>query len=289
MDRLHVYQWHMRSAEADRWAMSYALTNDGSVRDAVRRVAAEQLADAIDDLTDAIDDNPTKAIHDARKRCKKVRGLLRAVRPSLGEAVYRVANDTTRDAARELSDLRDATALMETFQLAVDLSGVDATGDEDTAVALRAVDRALTERHRDAESRLGSDHPSVERAREMLIGTRAECDRWQLDDDGWDAIVDGVRKTYERGRRAFAAATGAPTGENLHDWRKPVKYTWYHLRLLGDTAPTVLDPLADAFHDLSDALGDAHDIQVLVDELPNLGADIGDGPEDDVGDIEALW
>ena len=85
--------------------MSYTLVTGETLTEAARRVAGEQLDDAIDDLSDAVDDDPTEAIHDARKRCKKVRGLVRAVRPALGEDVYRVANDTARDAARELSDL----------------------------------------------------------------------------------------------------------------------------------------------------------------------------------------
>ena len=46
-------------------------------------------------------------VHDVRKRCKKVRGLLRLVRPGLGPD-YRRANADVRDAARELSSLRDA-------------------------------------------------------------------------------------------------------------------------------------------------------------------------------------
>lgn len=256
--------------------MSYVLTGDHTVGDAVRRVATEQLDDAIAHLSETIDHDPTDAIHDARKCCKKVRGLVRAVRPSLGDEVYHAANGSAREAAQELSDLRDATALMDTFLLAVDRADVDATGDDDAAVAIRFVEQALTLRHREAHSQLASDHPRVERSRELLIGLRAACERWELADDGWDAIDDGVRKTYKRGRSAFEAAVEAPTGENFHEWRKRVKYTWYHLRLIGETAPTVLEPLANAFHDLSDALGDAHDMHVLVDALPGLGDDVGD-------------
>lgn len=256
--------------------MSYVLTVDHTVGDAVRRIAAEQLDDAIALLSETIDEDPTEAIHAARKCCKKVRGLVRAVRPSLGDEVYHVANGSARDAAHELSDLRDATALMETFQLAVDRADVETTGDDDAAVVIRSVAQALTLRHLDAQSQSASDHPRVERARELLIGLRAACGRWELAEDGWDAIDGGVHKTYHRGRSAFETAVDAPTGENFHEWRKRVKYTWYHLRLIGETAPTVLDPLADAFHDLSDALGDAHDMHVLVDALPGLGDDIGD-------------
>ena len=256
--------------------MSYTLVTGESITEAVRRVAGEQLDDAIDDLSDAIADDPTEAIHDARKRCKKVRGLVRAVRPALGEDVYRVANDSVRDAARELSDLRDATALMETFRIAVEASDIDLSGDDDIAVASRTVDQVLTERHRGAASELAADHPRVERSRYLLVAARAQSQRWDLDDEGWDAVAGGVAKTYKRGRRAFRITAEAPTGDNFHEWRKRVKYSWYHLRLTGGIAPTVLDPLADAFHALADALGDAHDMAGLAETLPRLGDDLCD-------------
>lgn len=254
--------------------MSYTLITDESLTEAVRRVAAEQLDAAIDDLAVEITNDPARAIHDARKRCKKVRGLVRAVRPSLGKRVYQVANDTARDAARELSDLRDATAMVETFRLAVEHGGLD-EDDESVGPAIESVERMLTERQLAAEAQLDVDHPRVERAREMLMGMRATSSTWDLDADGWVAIAGGARKTYKRGRRALSVAADAPTGQNFHEWRKRVKYTWYHLRLVDDMAPAVLAPLTDAFHDLSDALGDAHDMVVLTDTL----ATIDDGPD----------
>lgn len=256
--------------------MSYSLVTGESLTEAVRRVAGEQLDDAIDDLTDAITDDPTEAIHDARKRCKKVRGLVRAVRPALGDDVYRVANDTARDAARELSDLRDATALMEMFRVVVEASDIELSGDDDTALAARTVDELLTARHLAAESELAVDHPRVERARDLLIGARAESQRWDVDDEGWDALADGIAKTYKRGREAFWTTAEAPTGDNFHGWRKRVKYSWYHLRLVSDIAPTVLDPLTRAYHLLAEGLGDAHDMVVLTDTLPSLGEDLCD-------------
>lgn len=253
--------------------MSYTLVTGESLTEAVRRVAGEQLDDAIDDLTTAIADDPTEAIHDARKRCKKVRGLVRAVRPALGDDTYRVANDTARDAARQLSELRDATALMETFRIVVEASDIEVSGDDDTALAVRTVDDLLAERHVAAESELAVDHPQVERARDLLVGTRAESRSWDLDDEGWEALTDGIAKTYKRGRKAFLITVEAPTGDNFHGWRKRVKYSWYHLRLVSDVAPTVLDPLTDAFHRLADGLGDAHDMVVLAEKLPSLGED----------------
>lgn len=259
--------------------MAYALERNETVGAGVRRIAREQLDDAIDDLHTVIHDDPADAIHDARKRCKKVRGLVRLVRPALGEDTYRVANDTARDAARALSDLRDATALMETFDIVVDRSPIDRHADDEAGAAVRAVGAVLETRHRRAVDDLHADHPAVRRARDLLVGCRAESESWILDDDGWDAIGPGVRKTYKRARRAFETARDAPTGANFHEWRKRVKYTWYHVRLVADASPTVLSPLASALHDLSDALGDAHDMVVLHGVLHADEPDLVDLPD----------
>jgi hypothetical protein len=53
----------------------------------------------------------------------------------------------------------------------------------------------------------------------------------------------------------------------VHEWRKRAKDAWYHVRLLRDAAPSILRPLGDRFHDLSDALGDAHDLVVICERL----------------------
>src|SRR6056297_1591844 len=259
--------------------MGYVLERDESVEDGVRRIAREQLDDAVDDLENLIDDDPADAVHDVRKRCKKVRGLVRLVRPSLGEDTYRVANDTARDAGRHLSDLRDATALMETFELVVDRSEMDRDADDEAGTAVRAVGDVLRSRHRRAVDQLDHDHPAVRRARDLVVGCRSASVSWTLDDDGWDAIGPGVAKTYKRGRSAFETASEAPTSANFHELRKRVKYSWYHVRLVADASPTVLSPLASAFHDLSDALGDAHDMAVLHDVLRTEEADLVDLPD----------
>ena len=82
-------------------------------------------------------------------------------------------------------------------------------------------------------------------------------------------------KTYGRGQNGLHDSLQEPTDETLHDWRKRVKYTWYHVRLLRNAAPSVLKPLVGRFHDLSDVLGDDHDLAVLTQQLTADPADFG--------------
>src|SRR5262249_19554178 len=91
--------------------MSFRIENGDHVAQEVRRIARRQVEGAIDEVRTRNHRDP-ETVHELRKRCKKVRGLLRLVRPALGDT-YAIENAHFRDAARSLSPLRDAhTALV---------------------------------------------------------------------------------------------------------------------------------------------------------------------------------
>ncbi len=87
---------------------------------------------------------------------------------------------------------------------------------------------------------------------------------WPLERDGFEPLADGLRRTYRRGRRGWRAAAAEPSVENLHEWRKRVKDLWYHYSILEETWKPVMSALADETHELSERLGDDHDLAVLL-------------------------
>jgi CHAD domain-containing protein len=88
---------------------------------------------------------------------------------------------------------------------------------------------------------------------------------WPLERDGFDAVEDGLERTYRRGRRDWRACLDDPSVEKLHKWRKRVKDLWYHCSILQQTWKPVMSALADEAHELSDRLGDDHDLAVLLE------------------------
>ncbi|MDZ7676627.1 MAG: CHAD domain-containing protein [Acidimicrobiales bacterium] len=239
--------------------MDYTIDPSAPLGDEVRRIGAVQVEAALAVLDDPGND-VVAAVHDCRKRGKKLRGLARLVRPGLGDD-YRRANILFREAARELSELRDAHALLATFDVLVAAPPAPLPGD-----GLGPVRAELQRRSRDASERARPDAVELDRARTLLEDARRLVETWELDDD-FDVVAAGVAKTYGRGRAALEAAISDPSGENFHEYRKRTKYTWYHARLLEELAPSVLGPLAAALHDLSDVLGDEHDLAVLDQQL----------------------
>lgn len=251
--------------------MAYALRHRTPVEDDIRRVMSKQLSKARDALG-SVGDEPDRAIHQCRKRCKKIRGAIRLVRPAVDNGGYSTINGLARDAARELAPFRDATAQAATVdRLLAQWPGSHPDGIEQAAAT-------LTGRRHAMEQAAATGHPAVGRARSLLDELADAIDDLELGEGGVDAIGPGLAKTYGRGRDALAASVEAPTGPAFHEWRKRAKYTRHHVRLLAPAAPAILGPLDDAFHDLTDTLGDAHDLVVLgewlrsdTDEVERLG------------------
>lgn len=236
--------------------MAYRLEPTESIEEGLRRVAREQIDRALAEIESDLD--PHETVHQVRKRIKKLRGLARLCRPALPN--YAAINETLRDTARRLSEVRDAAAHLEALAV---LRAVTPDAPDDWS----KVEQALA-RHRD--ERIADDALVAERLAEAaatLQDLRDQVDAWTLQAEGFGALRGGLAKTYQRARRAMRTAFEVQTTEAFHEWRKHLKYHWHHLSLLSPTWPEVTKPWATAVKDLTDKLGDAHDMAVLADVL----------------------
>ncbi|MBU1192246.1 MAG: CHAD domain-containing protein [Gammaproteobacteria bacterium] len=244
--------------------MAYRLKRKKSIQHNLQRIAQEQIDRAIIEITDP-ELESHKAVHQVRKRCKKLRGLIRLVRPSFGD--YAFENAFLRDTARNLSGLRDAQTILNTFKkLAQQMEQ-----PLDTSLQVTITDRLeqrrqdTTYRHLEMESRLA-------RFAERMQLLQHRVNDWQLDKSGFRAVKKGLIITYGRGRKAIRKAYTKPSTARFHEWRKLVKYHWYHARLLQPIWPLMMDVEIVAADELSDLLGDEHDLAVLSDTLKDEGA-----------------
>jgi CHAD domain-containing protein len=255
--------------------VSYRCKPGEPVEAGLRRVALDQLERAFAELDDdALDVHAT--VHQVRKRCKKVRGLLRLVRPALAGDVYARENGALRDAAGGLSDLRDAEARIETFDALVADYG-DALDGEAFGLVRRAL-CARRARERDSSASRADAVGRLERFRASLGRVRERAEGWSLEAEGYEAVRGGLKKTYGRARRALAAAYADGSTEAFHDWRKRVKYHGYHLRLLREVWRPATKMRRGQLDRLSDLLGDEHDLAVLRRHLLDHPVRGIDGP-----------
>lgn len=71
----------------------------------------------------------------------------------------------------------------------------------------------------------------------------------------------------------------------MHEWRKRVKYHWYHCRLMRLAWPEAMKVRADALDALGDDLGTDHDLVVLIETLRAEATDIAPAA---LGAVQAL-
>jgi len=94
--------------------MAEGFSRTGSFQKVARRLVsteAEQAAEAL-----ARRSTPgASAVHEARRRLKRARAMLRLVRPGLAPRVYRRENVALAGAARPLGAVRDSVATLDTY------------------------------------------------------------------------------------------------------------------------------------------------------------------------------
>jgi CHAD domain-containing protein len=258
--------------------MSFELKPDESLRKGIRRIARKQTDDALEGLTGAHQGPRDEVVHEARKCFKKVRAVLRLVRPVIGEATYRTENTCFRDAGRPLTEVRDARILIETLDKLTDHFREHVAGRSfaDVRRALQANLRAVRRRVLDEQNAFVVVAEAVRQARE-----RAKD--WADVPDRWASVGEGLEDVYRRARTAFGDAAAEPTVELLHEWRKQAKYLRYQVEVLRPLWPERLEEVAAEADRMGDLLGDDHDLAVLRQLLTDDPGRFGDA-----GDTEVL-
>jgi CHAD domain-containing protein len=237
--------------------MAFELKAQESVRKGVRRLLRQQIDKALDGLNQAPAPND-EVIHDARKCFKKVRALLRLVRDELGEKVYQRENYCFRDAGRPLTEVRDAKVLIETLDKLCKHYAAELTSGAFDPVRQRLQAHQQSDRERVLEREKALDNVR------LAVGeARARLEDWPLRQKGWAALEPGLRRCYQQGHKAQAAAVAEPIVETLHEWRKQAKYLYHQLQVLAPLWPAVLGEVSEQVHRLTQLLGDDHDLSVL--------------------------
>jgi CHAD domain-containing protein len=216
-----------------------------------------------------------EAIHEARKKFKRVRNLFRLV-AAADKTFFKEENKRLGDAARSLSRIRDATALMET------VTHLTAFANEEEAETLDAT-RTVLELRRDE---IAANETDLE---DKVASVIAECratiealDALNLPSKPGPAgrlIAKGWLKCLKRAQTALEDCRGEGHGEAFHDVRKAAQAYWMNLSLLRDLWPSALSAKRrDAKH-LVDLLGHEHDLTVLT-ELFDTEPDLFGNGED---------
>lgn len=233
-------------------------SSDEDVTAGVRRIARSEIEAMFGLLTGS--DVP-KIVHGVRRRCKRLRGMIRLIGP--GFKGREQENAALRDAARLLSARRDRDVMGETLDRLAEASGPLSAPDAQL-VAVRLAQGPQAERV----------EPDLPQFRTRLAEVHGRIGDWVVRGEEFGALRDGFEANYRRLRKAMRQAEKSRAPAELHEWRKFAKYHWHHLGLLRDTAPDAVAPHRNLVDELGEGLGEHHNLAVLSATLTERIADL---------------
>ena len=246
--------------------MGFHLERDEEVGSGVRRILTEQTMRLSEDLASMTTDSE-KAIHEVRKRCKRVRAVLRLAQ---AKDLQRRENAVFRDIARRFSPFRDAEVRLEAFD--------ELVGNEDGSKRFARLRDLLVEGQasKSLEGQIAHTAKEADAARERLQGVNIS------NDASFKLVGPGLRCIYKRDRKATSKAYSDSKEGSFHEWQKRVEDLGYQMQILRDRWPAILKRVRSEL----DLLGKDRDLTVVRNTMPKR-ADSGIS-EDDLRALLAL-
>lgn len=247
----------------------FALTPGESLAGGLRRLSVSQFEHALDGFNDPAVARDI-AVHEMRKSTKRVRALLRMVRPTIGEKVYRYENGALRDASAIVAGVRDGVVMVKSVQRLRDrYQRLLAPG------VFQTTEERLRQRHQRVADRVLNDDEILGQIQNALYKARSRYAAWPVDPDDprsgkylvphrFAAIGPGIGATYARGREEMKASFEQPLAENFHMWRKRVKYLRHQMEIVAPLWWEVVGGLAVSLDTLGEVLGEEHDLAELT-------------------------
>ena len=236
--------------------MPYRFKIDEPVEKGFRRIAREQLDLAFTELAPPLRTFCPRGVHECRKALKRMRALVRLATPALGQRKARRRARALSEIARLLSARRDQAVMLETLaKLTSDSNGrgLDARPTAGAPCRCRGrgteAPRRRLRREGEADAASGSQE----------VRSHAISQAWLCRSRRW------AGKELPASRKAMKNAYGEPSDESFHTMRKAVQWHWRQMSLLGRAWPDEFAVRVTAARELSQMLGDDHDLAMLID------------------------
>ncbi len=235
--------------------MAFRLKAGEAVSTEIRRIVLRQLDRATAELRSIGDPESDEAIHDARRRVKKIRAIIRLVRPVL-RGRTRVDPDMRR-VSKLLAPVADGQGVIDTLNQLIRRFRRQLPRATTTALQSDLIARG---KQIDSEA---ARRNVLTVARKTLRAERRAVKHWRLRTEGFRALAPGLKASVRRARTAMADALLHPTAERHHTWRRHVKNHWFYVRLLSERCGHQLRPYQRQLEALDGVLGEYHNLVLL--------------------------
>jgi CHAD domain-containing protein len=241
--------------------MALRLEESEPLQTGLRRISVE----TIDAALAALDEPEGRdvAIHTIRKQSKKIRAILRLFRDGLGSR-GRKESRVFRDLSRSLSSARDVKVALDVHAMLLDRYGTVLAPSVGVTIRQQLVAGRQARRGGSVSS---IQSPNNDALRQSLLAARLRARRWRLVGREDDLLKQGLGRTYRRGRAALRHAVSSGAAGDLHEARKRAKDYWYQLEIVARSWPDVALTRIARAHQLTDKLGEAHDLDIYRDAI----------------------
>jgi CHAD domain-containing protein len=237
--------------------MSKSLNLAKPISSAIRDLARKTVTAAAGDLARAAEPG---RVHAARRNLKRLRSLLRMIRPAIGKRAARDADGKLKSAA----DLLAGARRMDALKLAATKL---ALGQDESGRLVAAIAEHFGHHH---ETRALADQAGEARA--LVLDLRAGVKAWRLPHRDRSFCLAGMKKCYASARSGLAQALASGGVEELHEARKHVIHNLHHLDLLHRLWPGMFEVWIAELTILREALGDFNDLAELRQIAESMAA-----------------
>jgi CHAD domain-containing protein len=230
---------------------SISLQSRETLRNGLLRVV-DELIDSLTNSQAHVSQNGEEDIHRVRTTIKRLRALLRLIRPAIDPAFFNRENARLRTAAALLSFARDAEVARGTLKTLP-------VSDEIDREAVKSVLSGLETRVEPAADFQGT----IAEVNRHLEQTRLNFHRVKLRGSDREVLEAGIRAVYRQGRRRMKAAIKQGQDNAFHRWRIRAKNLYYELQFLESVSAKRVGQIVSRLSELEDQIGHDHDAAVL--------------------------
>jgi len=237
-----------------------ALRRRESVRNGLVRLGRRHAQMALHRIEHPKKSDRTEDIHQIRVHCKRLRALLRLLKPVTDVEAVKRENLRLRDASRLLSGFRDAFVAGETLKRVF---------DDAAPRRMKDAARLLGVKHRPARNKQDLDLALAQAAKSL----RRTVDGFRtltFSSRGWGALAPGLEISYRRARKEYHRCLkrgSGHLGDCFHAWRKRVKDLGYQLEILENLEGEEIVRLRKEVRRLGSLLGEDHDYLVFAAQV----------------------
>lgn len=254
--------------------MKYNLDLDEPLECEVRRIASGRLTEAAG-LLRTRPEGLDEAIHDTRRHIKQCRTLYRLI-SSAATDFQKTENKRLGEICRRLSHLRDAKALIEATEYLK-----RAVPSKSNSMLMNRLAKRLDQRREDAAKNSDEAAAAIAQAERELTKAAKAASSLSLPHSARNSAVCLARGWETVGRKARKAVAAHSKGdaEAFHDLRKRTQDRWMQAALMRDLWPSAMIAIERQGKMLSDMLGHAQDLAILLDAVANSSDLVSDAVE----------